>query len=271
MKTATIVAANTNVSTDEQKRLKRQLKDQAKKKRKREVDEASKPADVHPPSFSTVGEKEQEGETASPGAEAGAGTEASPVLPPLEATPKPAFPFKTDEADHAETPFEAYEDIDPVLKFLQHLVGKTSKTMKIYDPYYCGGAVKNHMAKLGFDNVHNQKEDFYARAERSAKGPGDFDVLMTNPPYSANHVERLFKYCAKTPDKPFLLLLPMYFYTEPFYKETIGSQSNLSNLFFICPGLGGRYGYTPPNWAGVDREDSAPSGIAPFPSFWYAT
>ena len=130
--------------------------------------------------------------------------------------------------------------------------------------------MKTHMKNLSFTNIYNEKEDFYNFAEQGRGGPGDYDLLMTNPPYSANHVHRLFKYCVKS-KKPFCLLLPHYFYTEPYYKETIGAQDYLSNLFFICPGLGRRYGYTPPTWQGIEREDdgSSSSGIAPFPSFWY--
>jgi len=101
----------------------------------------------------------------------------------------------------------------------------------------------------------------------SHRRPGTYDVLVTNPPYSKNHVERLFKFVAMNPEMPFLLLLPMYFYTESFFKTTIGAQSKVGNLFFICPGLGRRYGYTPPKWTDLQREESAP--IAPFPSFWF--
>ena len=54
-------------------------------------------------------------------------------------TAKPSFPYEVDEADHAETPFEAYEDIGPVLKLIAQALKKTPNTLKIYDPYYCGG------------------------------------------------------------------------------------------------------------------------------------
>ena len=85
-------------------------------------------------------------------------------------TAKPSFPYEVDEADHAETPFEAYEDIGPVLKLIAQALKKTPNTLKIYDPYYCGGTVKNHLSKLGYSNTYNEKEDFYAYAERGAKG-----------------------------------------------------------------------------------------------------
>lgn len=197
--------------------------------------------------------------------------------PAAELATKPAYPFVVDESDHAESPLDAYEDIVPILKQLARSLGVKPKALKIYDPYYCGGAVKRHMAKLGFPNCYNEKEDFYEFAEGSAKGPGKYDVLMTNPPYSGKHVERLFRYCARNPAKPCLLLLPHYFYTEPYFKKTIGSPTAMSSLFFLCPGLGRRYGYTPPVWAGakggVARSSTGASegtaSIAPFPTFWY--
>jgi hypothetical protein len=259
----------TDVSTDaaqvdekkNQKKLNKKLRKQEKKREQQQVADQTTPA------------------TSRPAAAAAASSTSSEPTMPVTNTPidtsKPLFPYKTDDLDHAETPFEAYQDIAPILKHLCHALGKTPKTLKIYDPYYCGGKVKTHMSALGYDNCYNEKEDFYAFAESgSSKGPGDYDVLMTNPPYSVSHVERLFKYCIKS-KKPYLLLLPHFFYTESYYKPTIGAD--VSNLFFICPGLQrGRYGYTPPQWAGVERggEDgssssSSSTAIAPFPTFWY--
>jgi hypothetical protein len=109
----------------------------------------------------------------------------------------PEFPFLTDETDHAETPLDAYEDIVPILKQIAKCLGKKPHQLVIYDPYYCGGTVKQHMRKLGFPNCYNEREDFYAFAEGGAVGPGEYDVLMTNPPYSGSHVKRLMSFCAK--------------------------------------------------------------------------
>ena len=50
----------------------------------------------------------------------------------------------------------------------------------------------------GFLNVYNQPEDFY-------KTKVKYDVLVTNPPYSAQHVERLFRFVAES-QKPSCLL-----------------------------------------------------------------
>ena len=36
-----------------------------------------------------------------------------------------------------------------------------------------------------------------------------FDVLLTNPPYSKDHKEKIINYCSKL-NKPWMLLLPNY-------------------------------------------------------------
>ena len=132
--------------------------------------------------------------------------------------------------------------------------------------------MKRHMSSLGFPRCYNEQEDFYAFAEGGATGPGEFDALITNPPYSGKHVERLFRFCARTPEQPFFLLLPHYFYTEPYFKETLGAPTAMGSLFFVCPGISRRYRYLPPAWnESATGEGSAAAGIAPFPSFWYCS
>lgn len=42
---------------------------------------------------------------------------------------------------------------------------RIQEELRIYDPYYCQGGVAKHLAKLGFTNVHNENEDFYARLD----------------------------------------------------------------------------------------------------------
>lgn len=62
-------------------------------------------------------------------------------------------------------------------------------------------------AKLGFETVYNRNEDFYqARADKSYP---EYDVLVTNPPFSGDHIERTFKFCIKS-GKPWFLMIPQY-------------------------------------------------------------
>ena len=94
-------------------------------------------------------------------------------------TPTPAH---SDWHDHCETPFEAYRDVEPLLFRLAEQLGRTKATLRIYDPYFCEGSMVQHLGRLGFASVHNRNEDCY-RVWSSGRTP-QFDVLITNPPYS---------------------------------------------------------------------------------------
>ena len=61
--------------------------------------------------------------------------------------------FVANPDDHCETSAEAYADIVPILNGYAKAIGKTSKELRIYDPYFCAGAVKKNLAELGFENV----------------------------------------------------------------------------------------------------------------------
>lgn len=70
-------------------------------------------------------------------------------------------PFATDMGDHCETPFEAYADVAPLLHGLARDLGLSAAHLRIYDPYYCEGGAKVHLAALGFTTVINENVDFY--------------------------------------------------------------------------------------------------------------
>ena len=107
-------------------------------------------------------------------------------------TPGPSFPYQTDPDDHCETPLQSYKDILPILNKLCSSFGEEKHSMKIYDPYFCDGSVVKHLSSLGFSSVYNKKEDCYA-VWKSNSEPR-FDVFLTNPPYSEDHIEKLMKY-----------------------------------------------------------------------------
>lgn len=69
----------------------------------------------------------------------------------------------------------------------------------------------------------------------------DYDILVTNPPYSSDHVEKLLAFVAKS-SKPWLLLLPNYCYMKDYF--AIVQKS--CRPFFIAPVKGLRYLYTTP-------------------------
>jgi hypothetical protein len=123
-------------------------------------------------------------------------------------------PFEVDTRDHAETPFEAYRDIEPLLFRLALELRKDKAKLRIYDPFFCEGSVKTHLARLGFTTVINENRDFYADAAAGPRkagldGPGtpEFDVIVTNPPFSGDHITHTLTWAAAT-GKPLFLLLP---------------------------------------------------------------
>ena len=125
-------------------------------------------------------------------------------------------------------------------------LGKTRSTLAIYDPYHsfpqfsvlsfilpflvdsfpsydhsqnlspldCAGATVKHLAALGFTSVRNECVDFYDVLERGELPA--HDVVVTNPPYSGNHVERLLRFVGLH-DKPYLLLMPNHVCLKPFF------------------------------------------------------
>ena len=56
-----------------------------------------------------------------------------------------------------------------------------------------------------------RKEDFYAVI--AAKQTPEFDVLVTNPPYSGDNVDKLMNFSLSS-GKPFFLLMPNYVYQK---------------------------------------------------------
>ena len=91
-----------------------------------------------------------------------------------------SHPFDVDASDHCETPFQAYKDIEPFLFRIALSLKKTKASLKIYDPYFCEGSAKEHLKRLGFENVHNVNEDFYENIKKNTIP--EYDVLLTNPP-----------------------------------------------------------------------------------------
>ena len=105
--------------------------------------------------------------------------------------------FGTVKADDCETSFRAVQDIAPFVEAVADVIGKSRESVVVYDPYYCKGSVSAHWKKLGFKNFVNRDADFYAQA-RSKETPRH-DVLVTNPPYSGDHIRRLLDFATKPP------------------------------------------------------------------------
>jgi hypothetical protein len=205
-----------------------------------------------------------------------------PVAPPSTPhPPPPPLTFVAAEDDHCETAPEAYAHIAGLLMLVARSVGKTAESLRIYDPYYCNGAVVRHLGALGFANVYNKNEDFYAVIADGKLPP--FDVIVTNPPYSAEHPQRLLEFLASC-GKPWLALMPNWVYTKEYYLPSLMSSRPEAAAplqpFYVVPRK--RYNYWTPKGR---RADISSGGVkakthghtnaalgartSPFISFWY--
>jgi hypothetical protein len=171
--------------------------------------------------------------------------------------------FAADAEDHCETAPEAYRDIRAALELVARRLKKPSRELRIYDPYYCDGAVVRHLGALGFPLVHNENRDFYA--EQAAKRVPEHDVLVTNPPYSSDHVQRLLHF-VESNGRPALLLMPNYVAGKAFFRA--------EEYSFLVPKK--RYHYwVPKGLRSKDRQGKeghvSTLGIrtSPFISFWF--
>jgi hypothetical protein len=101
---------------------------------------------------------------------------------------------------------------------------------------------------------------FFAASRQYA----EFDVLVTNPPYSGEHKPRLLQYLANV-GKPFALLLPVYTATKSYWKEFAANSTSSPqggswpSVFYLIPP--DSYEYRHPEGTGKD--------VPPFFSSWF--
>lgn len=126
--------------------------------------------------------------------------------------------FIVEYNDHFETPQQAYVDLLQVLIYVAKDIGKALEDVIIYDPYYCQGRVITLLQSLGFRNIINNNRDFYR--DISSNTIPEYDILVTNPPYSGEHKVKLLQYL-QTIDRPYALLLPAYTATKSYWKDFI--------------------------------------------------
>eukprot|EP01052_Picozoa_sp_SAG31_P019469 SAG31_NODE_1419_length_8430_cov_2.658024_8_plen_239_part_00 len=162
----------------------------------------------------------------------------------------------------------AYADVAPLLGRYARLVGTKERNLRIYDPYYCDGAVQRHLHALGFHEVINHKEDFYV--QQSTHQVPSHDVLVTNPPYSGDHLRRIFEFAISTPNRPWLLLLPWFVVRKDWYRRAFasgGAQENRA-VVYLVPRR--RYFFQPPGGLS-DKMTGSARKTAPFETFWYCS
>jgi len=189
--------------------------------------------------------------------------------PRSESTPACTdFPFPTEPDDHCESPKVAYADIAPLLRQViaaeQQRGQNLEQKLRIYDPYYCDGAVVRNLKELGFDDVYNEKEDCYSVWSNDATLLDSFDVLVTNPPYSLDHIERLLAYVTskRFGTKPWFMLLPQWVHKKDYYERATSSI----RPFYVVPRK--RYVYLPPKHFRTPRKSDVHKKSSPFVSMW---
>jgi hypothetical protein len=164
-----------------------------------------------------------------------------------------SFPYPVDYNDHFETPLQAYQDLLPILDWLQPDRSK----QRIYDPYYCQGRTTQLLQQLGYSKILHYRRDFYADI-RHNKVPAH-DVLITNPPYSDDHKKKCLDFCLQQLQDfnvPFFLLLPNYVAARDYYRVLENHEDNVAYLIPSKP-----YQYHHPDGTGHD--------VAPFESLWF--
>lgn len=130
---------------------------------------------------------------------------------------------------------------------------------------------------LGFNSVRNELRDFYA--DIAAGTVPAYDVLVTNPPYSADHMQRLLQFVSSS-GRPWALLVPNYVYTKDYFaslcpaasaarghgRSQADAQAQARSVFYLCPAR--RYLYTTPKGR---RQEKSAKYTSPFPTFWYCS
>ncbi|EFJ51651.1 hypothetical protein VOLCADRAFT_120421 [Volvox carteri f. nagariensis] len=107
-------------------------------------------------------------------------------------------------------------------------------------------------------NFIHRNRDFYQDVKCGDVPP--YDILVTNPPYSADHKERILEFCLRS-GKPWALLLPNYVATKAYFGQLLDSTTTAASQrpFFLTPQA--RYSYEHPE--GTGHLES------PFFSIWY--
>ena len=109
--------------------------------------------------------------------------------------------------------------------------------------------------------IETKAWSLYFDKDIESKSVPRHDILMTNPPYSGDHVDRLISHVVAA-QKPFALLIPTYYLGRDVWRRAASQLS--PQPFYVCPHR--RYAYLPPAWA---REAAAARTTAPFTTAWF--
>lgn len=181
--------------------------------------------------------------------------------------PSMSFPYDVDPDDHCESPLEAYTDIVPLLDSYRRRIRKQSNDqLSIYDPYFCNGRVAQHLESLGFPDVYNRKEDCYKVWKDPSVYP-KYDIFLTNPPYSVDHIEKLMHHVTgkQNKNKPWMLLMPNFVHKKDYFQKFTSEAGQLP--IYLVPKK--RYVYQPPPNMRAKKASSTHKKSSPFVSMWF--
>lgn len=108
----------------------------------------------------------------------------------------------------------------------------------------------------------------------------EYDVLITNPPYSSDHKQRLLTFLSQSMNRPSLLLLPAYISTKSYWRSFVDDlNGNASKSSSSSSGGDLNRGNTEPRHAYLLPPDSYeylhPEGTGksqpPFYSAWFVS
>ena len=108
------------------------------------------------------------------------------------------------------------------------------------------------MNSLGFQNVVNRNEDFWSMQANNTIP--NYDVCVTNPPYSDHDKERTVKFIVDS-KKPGFVLLPSYCGNKTWLKRASAGQQ----VFVVRPKIDYQYAH-------IEHRGHATS---PFHSSWF--
>ena len=80
-------------------------------------------------------------------------------------------------------------------------------------------AVPTQHAGVGYVGLTRQSGAVLFAVQAAGKCP-EYDVLVTNPPFSSDHIERCLQFAVRS-KKPWLILIPQYVAKKPHYMEML--------------------------------------------------
>jgi hypothetical protein len=109
-----------------------------------------------------------------------------------------------------------------------------------------------------------RNEDFYAAIDAGTVPA--HDVLLTNAPYSGDHIDRLLAFC-QAHTKPWLLLMPSYVHQKAYFANMFEGATH--RPVFAVPKK--RYYYWTPKGAARENPKVRKDGrCSPFVTLWCA-